>query len=360
MTQNMTIKMMKMWNLQLRVASACSAFDDCLEFRSRNPDPCRYTPIQGLIAHALGSLWLQSRHVIDSLLQNMLPTTVHNQKDPPLCSSKGIHCVPFLRSVSSSSGMDPNRFEPACAHVAAIAISCHIQEAPYERMENHDPMAIDGLWLVSQEQPQLGVHGRFGIRLESNRRVHSTPAQLRKALEQNDATWCKDMQNIHKMSRKVLSCELLHKLYNAIYTCTLWHDAHYRETMRNRTALCGNILYLQNFPWFAELASNLHRGLHRFPGAQRFAQCMRALQMSRDFTGWMTRIWLKSWRCVACFCFRCAKKMKKSSGPSWRAGHDSNRARSLTSCSLSEHVWTLSMKPPLEHWWRNSMGEPND
>ena len=202
--------------------------------------------------------------------------------------------------------------------------------------------------------------------LRDSTRVESTSAQHSSAAPQSTGTkWCDVMQRYakkkHKMSRKVLSCELLHKLYNAIYTCTLWHDAHYRETMRNRTALCGNILYLQNFPWFAELASILHRGLHRFPGAQRFAQCMRALQMSRDFTGWMTSIWLKSWRCVACLLLLpMCKILKKSSGPSWRAGHDSNRARSLTSCSLSEHVWTLSMKPPLEHWWQNSMGEPND
>ena len=315
MTQNMTIKMMKMWNLQLRVASACSAFDDCLECRSRNPDPCRYTPIQGLTAHALGSLWLHSRHVIDSLLQNMLPTTVHNQKDPPLCSSKGIHCVPFLQSVSSSSGMDPNRFEPACAHVAAIAISCHIQEAPYERMENHNPMAIDGLWLVSQEQPRLGVHGRFGIRLESNRRVHSTPAQLRKALEQNDATWCKDMQKKHKMSRKVLSCELLHKLYNAIYTCTLWHDAHYRETMRNRTALCGNILYLQNshdlqnlHPFCTEVCTDSpeHKDLRNACGPCR---CQEISLAEWQASGWnLGGVWR------VCFCFRCAKYWKNHQG----------------------------------------------
>lgn len=213
MTHNMTIKMMKMWNLQLRVASACSAFDDCLECRSRNPDPCRYTPTQGLTAHALGSLWLHSRHVIDSLLQNMLPTTVHNQKDPPQCSSKGIHCVPFLQSVSSSSGMDPNRFEPACAHVAAIAISCHIQEAHRSPIWPHGKSSSDGLslglWhpmtidpysihLLVSQQPRLGVHGRVSGGFESNRRVHSSAAP-----QSTGTKWCDVMQRYAKYSQNV-------------------------------------------------------------------------------------------------------------------------------------------------------------
>lgn len=316
MTQNMTIKMMKMWNLQLRVASACSAFDDCLECRSRNPDPCRYTPIQGLTAHALGSLWLHSRHVIDSLLQNMLPTTVHNQKDPPLCSSKGIHCVPFLQSVSSSSGMDPNRFEPACAHVAAIAISCHIQEAPYERMENHNPMAIDGLWLVSQEQPRLGVHGRFGIRLESNRRVHSTPAQLRKALEQNDATWCKDMQKKNTKCLAKFWAVNYSISYIMLYILVLYDMMHIIEkpweTVRHYAAIfctCKTSHDLQNLhPFCTEVCTDSpeHKDLRNACGPCR---CQEISLAEWQASGWnLGGVWR------VCFCFRCAKYWKNHQG----------------------------------------------